>query len=383
MQFTRCTNLRPGLFEKVLLIALMLAGTACAENRAGSGAPSMNELRNATYHDVIPVAVTLTDGRFDGDAATSQYEPRLSVMLANNIYSSGDLNGDGVDEAVGLLAANFGGTGVFEFLVIVGRSAGEAEHLASISLGDRPLVEAVSIADGVLVADLVVHGPDDPMCCPAQSARREWRLEGDEVVEISQSTDRQPARYRGHLVWGHESRSFTECGEERSGWVVNEAGDELVNVYEELTSTPYQRMFVEVRGTWGDAPAEGFGADYAEALTVTELLRAEGEGFGCRLELTGAQFIASGNEPSWRLQVRREDVVLRSMVSPDGTVFNDLRKSGDEPVIVFEASGADGDIRVTVEKRRCIDSMSGARYAYTASVDHGGAVFKGCAAQGL
>ena len=71
------------------------------------------------------------------------------------------------------------------------------------------------------------------------------------------------------------------------------------------------------------------------------------------------------------------------MASPDGTVFKDLRKSGDEPVIVLEASGADGDIRVTVEKRRCIDSMSGARYAYAASVDHGGAVFKGCAAQGL
>jgi uncharacterized membrane protein len=361
----------------------MLVLAACGTSSNESAAPSMDELRNAAYHDVVPVPVKLVGGRFEGDAETKQYTPRLIVVLADEIYASGDLTGDGTDEAIGLLTVNFGGSGVFESFVIAGRSAGETQHLASINLGDRPKVEAVSIEQGVLAADLIVHGPDDPMCCPTQSVRREWRFENGDVIEIKTAVSTPPNRYRGHLVWGHESRSFTECGEERSGWVVNEAGDELLEVYEELTSSPYQPMFVEVRGTWGDAPAEGFGADYPEMLTITELLRAENEGFGCRLELEGMQFIASGNEPSWRLQLRQDDLILRRMASPDGSVFKGLRKSGDESTIVFEASGADGDIRITLEKRRCIDSMSGARHAYAATLDHGGATLEGCAVRGL
>jgi uncharacterized membrane protein len=190
-------------------------------------------------------------------------------------------------------------------------------------------------------------------------------------------------RLLGHLVWGHESRSFIECGEERSGWVVNEADDELVEVYEELTSAPYQPMFVEVRGQWGTAPEEGFGAEYSESLTISELLRAEGEGFGCRLDLDGVLYIASGNEPSWRLVVRDEGMTLQTMASSGETEFASPRRSGDDATVIFDADSPDGSIRITLERQRCVDSMSGARLSFTASVEIDGRRLQGCALQGL
>lgn len=343
----------------------------------------MDALRGATYRDVVPVPVTLEDGRFEGDAVTSEYAPRLFVVLADNVYASGDLTGDGVDEAVALLAVNFGGSGVFESFVIVQNVGGVPEHIASIGLGDRSRVTDVAIRNGVLIADMVVHGPDDPMCCPAQLVRRRWRLENGQPVEIAAAAEPAESRFRGHLVWGHESRSFTECGGERSGWVVNAAGDELVAVYEELTSTPYQPMFVEVRGVWGAAPAEGFGAEYSESLTITELLRAEGEGFGCRLELDGILYVASGNEPSWRLEIREGGMTLKTMAAPDGSLYAPLRRAGEGPGTVFEADAAEGPIRVTLEKRRCTDTMSGARYEFAATVALGDTRLQGCALQGL
>ena len=167
--------MRPGRVEKILPILLMLAGAACAEKPTAPAAPSMDELRNATYHHVVPVPVTLSNGRFEGDAVTSQYTPRLVVTLADAVYASGDLTGDGLDEAVALLAANFGGSGVFESFVIVNDDNGTPQHVASISLGDRARVTSVAIRDGVLVADLVIHGPDDPMCCPTRPVRRRTR----------------------------------------------------------------------------------------------------------------------------------------------------------------------------------------------------------------
>jgi uncharacterized membrane protein len=375
--------MRPGPIEKILFIPLMLAGAACVEKPIPPAAASMDELRNATYHDVVPAPVTLVDGRVNGDAATSQYAPRLTVTLADGIYARGDLTGDGRDEAVALLAANFGGSGVFESFVIVAKKDGLLEHLASISLGDRARVTDVSVDDGILVADLIVHGPDDPMCCPTQATRREWRLENGQLTEIA--SDRAPMheRFRGHLVWGHESRSFTVCGEGRSGWVVNEVGDELVSIYDKLASEPYQPIFVEVRGVWGPAPEGGFGANYAENLTITSLLRAEGEGFGCRLDLDGLLYIANGNEPSWRLEIRDAGMTLRTMASPDGAEFGPPRQTGDAGITVFEADGTQGAIRVALERRRCADPMSGALYEFSATAEIGESRFQGCALQGL
>jgi uncharacterized membrane protein len=191
------------------------------------------------------------------------------------------------------------------------------------------------------------------------------------------------SRLRGHLVWGHESRSFTGCDDGPEGWVINESGDEIVEIYEELTSAPYQPMFVEVQGEWTAAPAQGFGAEFDKALRITQLIRAENEGFGCRLELHGTLFIASGNEPSWQLRIGEGGIFMRSMDAPDEIEFPAPRMRGQPPHVVFEANRPEPGIIVSLEQRRCIDSMSGARYAWAATVDTGGRQFTGCAAEGF
>lgn len=230
---------------------------------------------------------------------------------------------------------------------------------------------------------LVENGPNDPMCCPTSEVQRAWLLQDGELVELAPVVEPRGSRFRGHLVWGYESRSFTECGGDREGWVINDAGVELVEIYEELTTAPYQPMFVEVRGAWEAPPPEGFGAEYGEALRITELLRAENEGFGCRLDLDGVLFVASGNEPSWRLQVRKDSVSLRSMESPGEAVFPEPDKSGQAPLVTFTSDGADSAVQVVLEERRCIDTMSGARFAWAATVDIDGRRLTGCAAEGL
>jgi uncharacterized membrane protein len=222
------------------------------------------------------------------------------------------------------------------------------------------------------------------MCCPTGNVRREWLLEGNELVEMKQVARPRAGRVRGHLVWGHESRSFIECETARAAWVINESGDELTAVYDELTAAPYQPMFVEVRGVWDEAPTEGFGADYGEALRITELLRAENEGFGCRLDLDDALFIANGNEPFWRLQVREDGITLRTMEAPDEMVFAAPQPNVHAGLVTYYSKNErDEEIRVTLERRRCVDSMSGARFAWAATVDVGGGRFSGCAAEGI
>ena len=369
--------------REVLVFVLGVALGACSAGTSGPTELTIEQLRNATYDNVLDEPVTLVDGRFEGEPSAPGAATRPVVTLVPGTVAKGDLDGDQADEAVVALARDSGGSGVFVYLALVRESRGKPENIATLSLGDRVRVTALFIDDGKILAELVEHGPNDPMCCPTREVRREWALQDGDLIETEPIAEPRGSRFRGLFVWGHESRSFTECGGEREGWVINEAGDELVAVYDELTSTPYQPLFVEVRGDWVVPPPEGFGAAYDEALRITELLRAENEGFGCRLELDGMLFVASGNEPFWRLQVREDGIFMRSMDSPDEVVFPAPQKRGEAPLITFTSDGAVSTIQVVLEERRCIDTMSGARFAWTATVDIDGRRLTGCAAEGL
>ena len=187
---------------------------------------------------------------------------------------------------------------------------------------------------------------------------------------------------RGHLVWGHEERSFSECGSRRNGWVVNASGEELIDVYKALTFEPYQPMFVEVSGEWGTAPVEGFGAGYPESLTIHKLIRAENEGWGCRRDLSRVQFVAAGNEPSWHLEIGDDGIVFSSVNEARRRSFPPAEPSLQDGLLRVLSRDEDSAIRVTLEHRRCIDSMSGARYSIAASVELQGNSYSGCAIQG-
>lgn len=226
----------------------------------------------------------------------------------------------------------------------------------------------------LLVALAAVAGCDE---------RREREMRDGRFGQMGDSSAAQTGRFSGHLVWGHESRSFKGCDGEREGWVINESGDELVRVYEELTSVPYQEIFVEVRGEWGESPENGFGAEYPETLRITELMRAEGEGFGCNLDLNGVLFVANGNEPFWRLHIRANGLSMWSMDSPGETGFSAPELSESEGHISFKANGAESSIHVVLVKQRCVDTMSGARYQFEATVELEDERFSGCAIEGL
>lgn len=355
---------------------------ACSPSPS-TGAPTLEQLKNTTYHAVLDNPVTLHDGGYQGPPYTDTSASRPTVTLVESPTASGDVTGNEVDEAVVLLATNMGGSGVFFHLAVVRNHGGAPEHIGMIPLGDRVKVESLDVVDGTIVANLTEHGPGDPMCCPTRAVHREWELQDGELTELDTRSKQPTARYRGHLVWGHEGRSFAECGSKRTGWVINESGKGLLEVYQELTSEIYEPLFVEVSGNWADAPEQGFGADYPEAIRITEWHRAEREGHGCDLDLENVLFIATGNEPSWRLHIRENGLSMWSMDSLGETKFAPAVVVDEDGRITFNASVPDARIRAVLEKKRCVDSMSGARYQFAAIVDVDEHRFFGCALQGL
>ena len=150
---------------------------------------SPEQVRNSEYQlgflDQVRM-VKLTDGQYqEGDPGSVDY---ISVNLTDFI-ARGDLNGDGEDEAVAIIAENYGGSGTFVFLAVYQYLNEEAVFLTSIFLDDRPIINHLEVDDGEVIVDAIVHNRGDPMCCPTLATTRSYYLNGINLILTSYSTE--------------------------------------------------------------------------------------------------------------------------------------------------------------------------------------------------
>ena len=151
--------------------------------QASHTAPSGEELANTTYTGIRDHAVALQDGHWAGAPFVTGGSSRPTVGLVKDFRLTGDLNNDGMDEAVVLLWEHSGGSGTRIYIAVAGRHRRETVNLASAFIGDRVQVRSGAIRDGRIEIDVVQQGPDDAACCPTQTATRRWRLDATGLTE--------------------------------------------------------------------------------------------------------------------------------------------------------------------------------------------------------
>jgi hypothetical protein len=149
---------------------------------------SHEQVRNSEYQlgflDQIR-RVQLMDGNFEeGSPGDTNF---VSVSVTDFI-ARGDLNADGEDEAVAIVAENYGGSGTFVFLAVYQYVNEGAVFLTSIFLDDRPLIHSLGVENDEIFVDAVIHGVDDPMCCPTLPTLRHYQLSGLNLILTDYST---------------------------------------------------------------------------------------------------------------------------------------------------------------------------------------------------
>lgn len=155
----------------------------------------VEQIRNAQYSLGTAEGsqvVQLTDGAFEQGAPGA--EDFISVQVTDFV-AIGDLTSDGTDEAAALISENFGGTGVFVFLAVFSQVDGTWTFQTSSMVDDRPELRELSIANNEIFLDAVIHGIDEPMCCPTLRTTRHFRFVDNLLDMIDYTTftpDGQP-----------------------------------------------------------------------------------------------------------------------------------------------------------------------------------------------
>jgi len=148
---------------------------------------SPDSLRNASY-DITeftgtPRTITLVNGGYasGSDPLAMDY---LTVYMSD-LVAFGDLNYDGVNDATVILGINTGGTGVFTYIAAVLNIGGAPAQVASVFIDDRPMINSLSITSGEILSDILLHGTDDPGCCPSMLVEQGYRLVNNNNLVLS------------------------------------------------------------------------------------------------------------------------------------------------------------------------------------------------------
>jgi heat shock protein HslJ len=142
-------------------------------------APTLKELKNASYSGIegLKGSVKLVDGRWTGRPYGKGSASRPVVSLVGDLRVIGDLDNDGMDDAVVLLNYVPGGTGQLLHLAVVVRKNGKIQNVATTLIGDRVQIRDVRIEQKRIFVDVVQAGSKDAMCCPGEVTTLGWTLE--------------------------------------------------------------------------------------------------------------------------------------------------------------------------------------------------------------
>jgi uncharacterized membrane protein len=185
---------------------------------------------------------------------------------------------------------------------------------------------------------------------------------------------------RGIVSTTGDLTTFCECGAPAGRvWTMNDPRGELARAYASIGAKPGSGLYVELDG---EPSPDG------KALAWTRLVRARalGESIACDAPVFEGEFVASGNEPFWSIEIREDGIVLRTPEVPRGLTYPYALTRTETGAVVYATKTAGpkvSTLEIALDLGDCVDSMSGELRSFKAHVTLDGRTLSGCAFAGV
>ncbi len=165
----------------ITLMALLGLGVFTGEHSLALGDElTVEKLQNAEYK-LRCGKVKLTDG---GGGKCGEGPNYCCVELPDYNIAFGDLNGDGITDAVAIFWTQVGYRRIWVELAVIINQDGRPKQVAYKALGMNKGAKSIAIKSGEIVLEIGKHAPGDPVCCPSHSVIHKYRLAGKNLVLV-------------------------------------------------------------------------------------------------------------------------------------------------------------------------------------------------------
>lgn len=188
-----------GFLPALVIAALATTSLHCGQSQTPAGGdtaatepagpPSLDEIANSTISGIYDEPVQLQGGSYEGEPFDPEGSSRPRVGLVEGFLLTGDLNGDGSEEAVVMPWESSGGSGTFTYLAVLGHEGSDLINLATAEVGDRVQIRDARIAGDRVELDVVQAGPEDSACCPGEVATLAWTLDGTTLNPVESGVE--------------------------------------------------------------------------------------------------------------------------------------------------------------------------------------------------
>ena len=263
------------------------------------------QLKNATYplpqdwggpqDGLLP----LEDGFFSwtpvpGSASVERF-------LLHRGVAFGDLDGDGVNDAVVIIVQVSAGSGNFRHLYVVLNEGGEPRPVAQSFIGDRIIVEHVLVSHGEIDLLLWTYRPGEPYgSTPTLQVAQRYRLDGETLELLSEE-----ALNADRVVKETEVREVIPLVLPQGGGSVSSSGRMAPFGLHEYTvsASAGQAMTVTLTSPHQDAFLSIFGLQSGEVLLHTQDERSSWQGTIPETQQYAVNVFAIGSETGYLLTI--------------------------------------------------------------------------------
>lgn len=150
---------------------------------------TIEQINNVQYPLLVPNdgrVVQMTNGVYQSGTDTLSVD--YAYIAVTQFFALGDLTGDGVGDAAVMFLENYGGTGNFGVLAVYANVAGQPVFLDSLLIDDRPMPNSISLINGEIFLDVIVHGFEDGGCCPTLQTTQTYALVKNQLRLVNYTT---------------------------------------------------------------------------------------------------------------------------------------------------------------------------------------------------
>jgi len=131
---------------------------------------TVEKLKNAEYYFLAKGPIQLAGGKYEDPATKRTY-------TMSDVVTYGDINKDGIKDAVTVLKVTIPNTGNFSYLVALINDAGNPKNISSEFMGPGIVPKSLKVKpDNSIEAVMDQYQAGDPECCPSLKITRTYKL---------------------------------------------------------------------------------------------------------------------------------------------------------------------------------------------------------------